>query len=132
MATPIRPYRHPAAWMLLTYTTEDGRAEQVWNGRDGPVPVTIALRDGTPAIHRPSTADEHHEPGWTPPPGTRQFTDLTPESARARAEHAFDTWAADPRWTAGQAAACRDPAVAALAARLLEYRGVPDITEEDP
>jgi hypothetical protein len=130
MAGPHRPYRHPAAWTLLTYTAENGRAEQVWNGRDGPVPVTITLRDGTPAIHRRWTADEPHDPGWTPPPGTRRFTDLTPATARTRAEHAFDTWAADPRWTGPQITAIRDRAVTALAAQMLEYHSVPDLTEE--
>ena len=128
--TGRRPYRHPAAYRLLTYTADDGEAEQVWNGRDGPVPVTIRLRNGKPAIHRRWTADDTRDDTWSPPPGTRRFTDLTPARARARAEHAFDTWAADPRWSPTQITAHRDRAVDVLTARFLETPGIPDLIEE--
>jgi hypothetical protein len=124
-----RPYKHPAAFCLLMYTADDGEAEQVWNGRDAAVPVMIRLRNGKPAVHRRWTGDEPRDPGWTPPPGVRWFADLTPASARARAEHAFDTWAADPRWTGDQIAACRDRAIDALTARYLENPATPDLTE---
>jgi hypothetical protein len=130
MATPTRPYHHAAAFCLLVYTAADGEAEQVWNGRDAAVPVSIRLRNGKPAVHRRWSGDEARTEDYEPPPGTRRFTDLTPDSARARAEHAFDTWAADPRWTGDQIQACRARAVAALAARYLEQAGaVPELTE---
>jgi hypothetical protein len=129
MATPIRPYRYAAAYCLLVYTAADGEAEQVWNGRDGPVPVSIRLRNGKQAIHRRWSGDEARTEDYEPDPGTRRFTDLTPARARELAEHAFDTWAADPRWAGDQIRAQRDRAVDALTARYLETPSVPDLTE---
>jgi hypothetical protein len=127
------PYRHAEAYHLMTYQADDGtEAEQVWNSRDGVTPFVITLRSGKQATHVAWNADVRMPEDFTPPPGMRYFTDLTPARARRHAERAVDRWEADPRHAPGYRQAFgggRESAITSLAASYLEQPGTPDLID---
>lgn len=96
MMPPSR-YAHAEAYCLMLYTADDGsESETVWNSRDGVTPMTITLRNGKRATHANWRNDARMAPDFTPPPGMRIFTDLTPARARWHAQNNLTRWAADP------------------------------------
>lgn len=82
-------YNHAEAFCLMHYVGDvSGRAEVLWNSRDGVTPFVIVSNWGgrteEPMAHRVFSMDRR-VPTYVPPVGSRIFVDLTPERARERA-----------------------------------------------
>jgi hypothetical protein len=126
-------YAHAEAFSVLTYVSDDGsETEQVWNSRDGGTPFVITLRSGKPAAHRDWAADRRMPEDWTPPPGMRYFTDLTPVRARAIADRNITRWTdGDPDVAAQfrESYGTLEAAAASFAAIYLEHPGQPDLID---
>jgi hypothetical protein len=125
-------YRHPEAYCLMTYRSDDGTEEEVlWNSRDGVTPFVITLRSGKQATH----VDWHNDqrvPDYQPAPGTRLFVDLTEDRAHELARSAAQAWFDDPT-ELGQLARSEyrtvDDMAAMLATQYLQVPGAPDIAD---
>ena len=64
---PPPRYRHPEAFMIMTYRADDGiEEERIWNSRDGVTPFVITLRNGKQATHVDWGQDQRMARGLDP------------------------------------------------------------------
>lgn len=124
-------YQHAEAFMLMTYTADDGSGEEetIWNSRDDVAPSTIALPSGKTARHT-DWSNDRRDPHHKPKIGTRIFVDLTPDRAQQLAEE-YVTKNRDDPTTLHPYGNTPQEQTATLASIYLEIPGTPDLIEVD-
>lgn len=75
-------YQHADAYLLLTYETQSGESEVVWNSRDGDALESIMSQSGAEAERVRSGQAAFRAPLHTPSVGDRVFVDMTEVRAR--------------------------------------------------
>ena len=82
--------KHPEAFCLMTYKSDDGReAEVIWNSRDGVTPFVITLKSGRAGRHVEWHKDAY-APAHRPKVGDRIFRNMTRAEAKVIAERVFE------------------------------------------
>lgn len=75
-----RGYKHPEAFCLMKYQSEDGEEEEIlWNSRDGVTPFFIGNKVGTKSMKHINWNEDVRAIGHKPQPGDRVFMDLSKE-----------------------------------------------------
>jgi hypothetical protein len=75
-----RDYKHPEAFCLMKYQSEDGEEEEIlWNTRDGVTPFFIGNKAGTKSMKHINWNEDVRAINHKPQPGDRVFMDLSKE-----------------------------------------------------
>jgi len=87
-------HKHSLAYCFVTYVSEDGQRESLWNSRDGAVPIEIPSMSGDLMVveAEPARLQPDYRPQHTPEVGDRIFVDLTEQRARILASERIDRW----------------------------------------
>lgn len=87
-------HKHSLAYCFVTYISEDGQRESLWNSRDGAVPIEIPSLSGELMMvePEPDRIRPDYRPQHTPAVGDRIFVDLTELRARILAAERVDRW----------------------------------------
>lgn len=124
--------RHPEAYCLMHYRSEDGLTEEwIWNSRDGLTPFYVVSRDGRELRHVEWRRDRflpQHVPGV----GSRVFVDLTREIAEPLAASQVERFWDDPEYPMSSYFDSKEGAAAALLSEWLRNPGAPHLTEVTP